>query len=290
MSATFQQVQMNYWRDTTDDEFSREEKYLYLYLMTNESVTSCGVYKISKITIIHETSMSEHLISSAMASLQDREKIFYDSDTREIILLNHINYESNSPMFQANVAKVLARVKSLKILEMRKTLEEGRAVELPKAEQKEEGKKVPAPKKPEKNAYGTHKNVFLTARDIEMLIEKFGKKGAQEGVDILSSYKEAHGKTYKNDYAAFHSWVKGELEKKGIYEKRPDGKPVNGQPEAIKCPACGYQPTGASSSGSCDKCGLDRKDYTDKEKVATYREELIESGLGERLGLTNADE
>lgn len=64
--------------------------------------------------------------------------------------------------------------------------------------------------KEEKNTFGEFKNVFLTKDEEQKLklLYRFEIK-FNEGIEILSSYKEGSGKTYKSDYAVLnkHNWV-----------------------------------------------------------------------------------
>jgi hypothetical protein len=66
-----------------------------------------------------------------------------------------------------------------------------------------------------KNLYGEFKNVALTAEEMVRLVARLGsEEKVGRGIEILSAYKESKGKTYKSDYAAFTTWVVGELEKR----------------------------------------------------------------------------
>ena len=47
----------------------------------------------------------------------------------------------------------------------------------------------------------------MTEDEYEKLLDKFGKKAANEMIEILDNYKGSKGKTYKNDYRAILSWV-----------------------------------------------------------------------------------
>lgn len=61
-----------------------------------------------------------------------------------------------------------------------------------------------------KKPYGEFKNVFLTEEHIEKLQNIYKtEKNFNKAVEILSSYKQANGKSYKNDYAVLNefNWV-----------------------------------------------------------------------------------
>jgi len=65
-------------------------------------------------------------------------------------------------------------------------------------------------KEEEKFSFGEFKNVFLTQTEIEKLKALYKTENKfNEGIEILSSYKESSGKKYKSDYAVLNksNWV-----------------------------------------------------------------------------------
>lgn len=77
---------------------------------------------------------------------------------------------------------------------------------------------------PIKKMYGEFQNVSLTDLEYEKLLVKIGVSEIQRAIDILSSYKKSHGKSYKSDYATFHSWVIDKLNQtKANYGKQTSG-------------------------------------------------------------------
>lgn len=78
--------------------------------------------------------------------------------------------------------------------------------------------------KKEKQAYGEFNNVFLTNEHILQLKEIYNdEKKVNEAIEILSSYKESNGKTYKNDYAVLgsHNWVFKKMFPKSVKRETP---------------------------------------------------------------------
>jgi hypothetical protein len=72
--------------------------------------------------------------------------------------------------------------------------------------------KKPNTKKPkeEKNSFGEFKNVFLTQTEVDKLKTLYKNETKfNEGIEVLSSYKESSGKKYKSDYAVLNksNWV-----------------------------------------------------------------------------------
>lgn len=55
--AVYRQVHVSFWQDPWVLELTPEEKYFYLYLMTNSKTKQCGCYEISKKVMCIETAM-----------------------------------------------------------------------------------------------------------------------------------------------------------------------------------------------------------------------------------------
>lgn len=54
-------------------------------------------------------------------------------------------------------------------------------------------------------------SVHLFKTEYEELIEKYGPEKANEMIELLNNYKDAHGKKYKSDYHAILQWVAQEV-------------------------------------------------------------------------------
>ncbi|MFY0166596.1 hypothetical protein P3K79_24410 [Bacillus anthracis] len=95
--AKYRHVQTSFWSDArVSEEMTPEDKYFYLYLMTNEHTNQIGVYQITRKQMAFELGYS---IESAKA-LMDRfinhhELIVYNEETREICILNWGKYNLN---------------------------------------------------------------------------------------------------------------------------------------------------------------------------------------------------
>ncbi|MCK4377687.1 MAG: hypothetical protein KAV97_05700 [Actinomycetia bacterium] len=47
MPACYRYIQCRFWQEPGVETWSIDEKYFYLYLLTNPNTTQCGVYNIS---------------------------------------------------------------------------------------------------------------------------------------------------------------------------------------------------------------------------------------------------
>ncbi|MGH4137714.1 DnaD domain-containing protein [Clostridium sp.] len=100
--AKYRQLHTEFWSDSFVLELTPEEKYFYLYLMTNTKTTQCGVYEISKRTIETDCGYNRETVEKLIKRFCDYKKILYCDDTKELMIINWIKY--NLPNSQ-NVIK-----------------------------------------------------------------------------------------------------------------------------------------------------------------------------------------
>ena len=53
--AAYRHIHIDYWQDSFVLDLTPEEKYFYIYLMTNSKTTQCGVYSLHNRIIETET-------------------------------------------------------------------------------------------------------------------------------------------------------------------------------------------------------------------------------------------
>lgn len=76
-----------------DEDFSPEDKYFYLYLLSNTHTTQLGIYKISKKKIAAEMGYSVDSISVLVDRFQNKyELIKYNEETNEIAIKNYLKH------------------------------------------------------------------------------------------------------------------------------------------------------------------------------------------------------
>lgn len=92
--ALFRNVYTKFWRDVKiADDFTPEDKYFYLYLMTNDSTTLSGCYELSLKYAAIDTGYNEETVKRLLDRLERvQDVIKYDPETREVLLLNWHKY------------------------------------------------------------------------------------------------------------------------------------------------------------------------------------------------------
>lgn len=115
--AFYRNISINFWTDSKiDDDFTPEDKYFYLYLLTNPHTNICGCYEISMKQMERETGYNEDTIKRLINRMERIHKVIrYDSITKEVLIINWSKYNwSASAKVEKAIAKVADRIKSVK--------------------------------------------------------------------------------------------------------------------------------------------------------------------------------
>lgn len=90
MSGIYRQVFSTFWSDpNVVDSFSPEDKYFYLYLITNEHTNQCGIYQISAKQMAFDLGYSVEAVRALIERFQSHlKRIRYNQETREMAILN----------------------------------------------------------------------------------------------------------------------------------------------------------------------------------------------------------
>ena len=110
--AVFRKVNTSFWQDPLVLDLTPEEKYFYLYLMTNTKTNQCGIYEIPKKVMEMETGYNSETIDKLIKRFIEYERILFSKDTNEIMILNWIKYNgSSSPKVLSRVETELKEIK-----------------------------------------------------------------------------------------------------------------------------------------------------------------------------------
>ena len=114
--ATYRTVHISFWTDPkVDDDFTPEDKYFYLYLLTNPHTNICGCYEISMKQMVRETGYNEDTVKRLLNRMEYTHNVIqYDSSTKEVFIPRWGKYNwFNSKDTMSGVAKVVSCIKSL---------------------------------------------------------------------------------------------------------------------------------------------------------------------------------
>ena len=113
--ATYRTVHISFWTDPkVDDDFTPEDKYFYLYLLTNPHTNICGCYEISMKQMVRETGYNEDTVKRLLNRMEYTHNVIqYDASTKEVFIPRWGKYNwFNSKDTMAGVAKVVSCIKS----------------------------------------------------------------------------------------------------------------------------------------------------------------------------------
>ncbi|BBM52550.1 hypothetical protein JMUB3935_1529 [Leptotrichia trevisanii] len=120
--AKFRQIQTDFWSNPyVQEEMTPEDKFFYLYLMTNEKSTQIGIYKITKKQIAFDMGYSIESVGNLLKRFMEQHKLIkYDAETREIILLEwaKTNLNKGGKPFEDLISSELKEVKQKKFIEI----------------------------------------------------------------------------------------------------------------------------------------------------------------------------
>ena len=113
--AIYRNVHLTFWSDAkVTDEFTPEDKYFYLYLLTNPHTNLSGCYEISLKQISREMGYTQESIEGLMKRFSEVHNIIiYDKNSKEILLINWSKYNwTKSSKFITALEKEIESIKN----------------------------------------------------------------------------------------------------------------------------------------------------------------------------------
>ena len=96
--AGYRNISVSFWTDSkVDDDFTPEDKYFYLYLMTNPHTSLCGCYEISMKQMERETGYNADTVNRLLQRMEEMHGVIqYSAKTKEVLILNWWKYNWSS--------------------------------------------------------------------------------------------------------------------------------------------------------------------------------------------------
>lgn len=113
--ALYRNVSLAFWSDPkTVDDFTPEDKYFYLYILTNPHTNLAGCYEISMKHISDETGYSKDTINRLLVRFEKVHNVIrYSNETKEILILNWYKHNwTSSIKFLTAVDKQIEEIKN----------------------------------------------------------------------------------------------------------------------------------------------------------------------------------
>ena len=118
--ALYRTIQLSFWTDSkVVDDFTPEDRYFYLYLMTNPHTTLSGCYEVSIRQIASETGYSKDSVERLLERMERiHDVIRFSKETKEILLLNWSKYNwTSSPKLRPAIVESIKAVKNADFVE-----------------------------------------------------------------------------------------------------------------------------------------------------------------------------
>ena len=113
--AVYRNIQMTFWTDVElVDGFTPEDKYFYLYLLTNPHTNLCGCYEISMKQISDEMGYTKETIEKLIDRMErTHRKIVFSPETKEILIINWYKHNwTTSDKFMLSLQNTIEKIKN----------------------------------------------------------------------------------------------------------------------------------------------------------------------------------
>lgn len=113
--AIFRSIHMTFWADNkVCDDFTPEDKYFYLYLLTNPHTNLCGCYEVGFNNFTAETGYEKNTIERLIDRFENvHHVLMYDKSTKEIMILNWYKYNwTSSEKLEKPLTAEISKIKS----------------------------------------------------------------------------------------------------------------------------------------------------------------------------------
>ena len=121
MMAKFRKVRIDFWMDPiVSEEMTPEDRYFYLYLLTNQRTTQIGIYKITKKQMAFDIGYSIESVHSLMERFIMHHKLIrYNPETRELAIKNwgETNFDKAGKPMMDCIFSELKEVKDISLIQ-----------------------------------------------------------------------------------------------------------------------------------------------------------------------------
>ena len=119
---------MTFWTDSkVVDDFTPEDRYFYLYLLTNPHTNLAGCYELSIKQASDETGYSRDVVMNLINRFQDIHNVIrYSRETKEVLLINWWKFNwTKSPKLQKSLNRDIAKIKDVEFKRFVKAVSDG---------------------------------------------------------------------------------------------------------------------------------------------------------------------
>jgi hypothetical protein len=179
--AIYRQIHISFWQDNFVLSLTPEEKFFYLYLMTNSKTSQCGIYEIPEKVMTLETGYNDETVNKLLNKFIKYGKIDYNKKNKEIFITNWAKYNcSNSPKIKARIESELKHVKTLdfvnKYLDV--SIQYGYSIDTEPQREEEEEREEEENTNPEYDVVFNSWNAFADMKGLTKIVRLTDKRKA----------------------------------------------------------------------------------------------------------------
>ena len=236
--ALSRNIQLSFWTDAkVIDDFTPEDRYFFLYLMTNPHTNLCGCYEISKKQMSDETGYTKETIEKLIKRMSESHQVIrYSNTSKEMLIINWHKYNwTESSKLRIALEREIETIKDSEFKSyLTEILNGNDTVSIPYAytmdnsvyantlntntlnteTQNTETQKAESVKKskPVKHIYGVYHHVRLTDDEYKRLCDEYGDIKAGECITYLDEYMEMKPYKANSHYLCIRKWVADAVE------------------------------------------------------------------------------
>lgn len=128
--AIYRNISLSFWTDQkVEDDFTPEDKYMYLYLLTNPHTNIIGCYEISVKQISRQTGYNEEAVSRILHRLQNMHDVIrYCDESKELLIIRWSKYNwTRSEKLEKPISKAIESIKCDQFKKYLGTLQDNRS-------------------------------------------------------------------------------------------------------------------------------------------------------------------
>jgi len=114
----YRKIHDNFWTDPDIEELTPEQKYFYLYLLTNPSVNQIGIYELSIKRACFETGYNSETVNKLLCFFEKYGKVLRSENSKEILIVKFYHHNlSKSPKVKKHVEELINNVKDKDLIQ-----------------------------------------------------------------------------------------------------------------------------------------------------------------------------
>jgi hypothetical protein len=209
----YRKIHDDFWTDPDIEELTPEQKFFYIYLITNPNVNQIGLYEFSIKRACFETGYNKDTIEKLLEMFESMGKIKRSAKTREILVVKFYHHnKSNSPKVQTHVDKLLTEVKDRSLIQYVYSMDTQSQEE---EVQEEEIKNISPLILNFSNLQKMEEP--LTIEQGENLIKEYGKKRVEETLMAMENWKPLLKKNKSANLTA-QTWMKRDTQTSNVID------------------------------------------------------------------------